>query len=218
MDPALSRRQLLRGRFFGRVARAATARVEEKLEAVRAATNAFSEPKAPAAKAERDARVVLPILRPPGAIDEASFLAACTTCDECAKACPYQAIVHAPARFKHAAGTPMINPTAAPCHTCADTPCITACEPRALRKEQPLKMGTAVIQNFNCLAHRNSFCTVCSEQCPVEGAMRVVNGRPVVDDAACTGCGVCHYACPAPQNAIIILPLRDRPAALQEVS
>ena len=152
MDPALSRRQLLRGRFFGRVARAATACVEEKLEAVQAATKVFSDPKAPVAKVKPDARVALPILRPPGAIDEASFLATCTTCDECAKACPYQAIVHAPSRVKHAAGTPMINPAASPCHVCPTTPCITACGPRALRKEQPLKMGTAVIQNFNCLA------------------------------------------------------------------
>ena len=218
MDPALSRRQLLRGRFFGRIVQAAATRVEEKLEAVQTATKAFSESTSPVAKGKQDPRVVLPILRPPGAIDEAGFLATCTKCDECAKACPYQAITHAPARFKHAAGTPMINPTTSPCHMCPDTPCITACEPRALRREQPPKMGTAVVQSFNCLAHRNSFCTVCSEQCPVEGAMAVINGKPIINDAVCTGCGVCHYACPAPQNAIIILPLRDRPTVATEAS
>jgi ferredoxin-type protein NapG len=220
MDPAVSRRQLLRGRFFGRIAQAASARVEEKLEAVQAATKAFTEakpaPQGPKQNGRQDARVVLPILRPPGAIDEASFLATCTKCDECVKACPYQAIIHAPSRFRQAEGTPMIHPTASPCHMCPDTPCITACEPGALRKERPLKMGTAVVQGFNCLAHRNSFCTVCSEQCPVEGAVKVVNGRPVIDEKTCTGCGVCHYACPAPQNAIIILPLRDRPAVSSE--
>jgi ferredoxin-type protein NapG len=101
---------------------------------------------------------------------------------------------------------------------CPDTPCITACKPRALRSEQPMKMGTAVIQGFNCLAHRSSFCTVCSEQCPVEGAISVVNGKPIINDQTCTGCGVCHYACPAPQNAIIILPLRDRPTVSSEAS
>jgi ferredoxin-type protein NapG len=203
-----SRRQFLRGRLFGGLARAAAARVEAPL-------HVFTPPPPPPAAETRKQRVTLPMLRPPGALDEASFLSTCTKCDDCARACPYQAITHAPARYKHAAGTPMIDPVAAPCHMCPDTPCVTACKPGALRNGRPLKMGTAVIQGFQCLAFQKSFCTVCSEQCPVDGAIGIDGGKPVINDAACTGCGVCQYACPAPQNAILVLPLRDRPIQVE---
>ena len=94
---------------------------------------------------------------------------------------------------------------------CDDRPCIAACRPRALRPDVPAKMGTAVISPLACLAHQGTTCSACVEQCPVGGAMRWENGRPVVDPAACTGCGVCQYACPAPRNAVMILPTKDRP-------
>ena len=34
----------------------------------------------------------------------------------------------------------------------------------------------------------------------------MVNGRPVINRETCTGCGVCQYVCPAPYNAVLILP------------
>jgi ferredoxin-type protein NapG len=150
------------------------------------------------------------VLRPPGAIDEESFLAACTRCSACVTACPHDAVTLAPPRLRGAAGTPTIDPLRAPCRMCPDTPCITACEPRALRPDQPLKMGTAVISPLTCLAHQNSPCSACVEHCPVPGALSLVDGRPAVNADACTGCGVCQYVCPAPQNAVLILPLKDR--------
>jgi Pyruvate/2-oxoacid:ferredoxin oxidoreductase delta subunit len=94
---------------------------------------------------------------------------------------------------------------------CSDLPCVAACEPLALRFDVPARMGTAVISPLDCLAHQNTTCSACVEQCPVEGAMSWENGRPVVNPAACTGCGVRQYACPAPRNAVMILPTRDRP-------
>jgi Na+-translocating ferredoxin:NAD+ oxidoreductase RNF subunit RnfB len=63
----------------------------------------------------------------------------------------------------------------------------------------------AIIQGRFCLAY-TSFCTVCSERCPVPGAMKVENGIPMVVAGACTGCGVCHEVCPAPRNAVLMLP------------
>ncbi len=89
---------------------------------------------------------------------------------------------------------------------CDGTPCIPACEPGVLTTDAPLKMGTAGIRVPNCLAHQGTFCTVCSERCPVEGALEVVDGKPVVHDEICTGCGVCQHVCPAPYNAVLILP------------
>ena len=34
---------------------------------------------------------------------------------------------------------------------------------------------------------------------------------PVIHGDRCTGCGVCHYVCPAPNKAIMIMPLPQRP-------
>src|SRR5581483_2845225 len=126
--------------------------------------------------------------------------------------CPHGAITLAPARLRVAAGTPVLTPADSPCRMCSDLPCVAACEPLALRFDVPVKMGTAAISPLECLAHQGTTCSACVEQCPVAGAMRWENGRPVVDPAACTGCGVCQYVCPAPRNAVMILPVASRPA------
>ncbi len=68
----------------------------------------------------------------------------------------------------------------------------------------------AVIQGRFCLAY-TSFCTVCAERCPVPDAMKVENGIPMVVTDTCTGCGVCHEVCPAPTNAVLVLPRRRSP-------
>lgn len=153
----------------------------------------------------------LPIHRPPGALPEAAFLAGCTRCGECIRVCPVGAITLAPARFRQAAGTPCIDPLVAACVMCADTPCITACEPRVLRQDRPLKMGVAYIETMACLAHTGSFCTVCSEHCPVPGAIELAAGKPRIRPDVCTGCGLCATVCPAPINAVVVMPLADRP-------
>jgi ferredoxin-type protein NapG len=127
-------------------------------------------------------------------------------------ACPVHAIVVAPPTFFAASGTPMVDAHMQACVMCEDTPCITACGPRVLRKDRSLKMGTAIIQQFNCLAHTGTFCTVCSERCPVPGAIELDGGKPRIVDEKCTGCGVCHEVCPAPATAVIVIPLHDRPA------
>jgi ferredoxin len=39
------------------------------------------------------------------------------------------------------------------------------------------------------------------------------HGMPMVNPELCTGCGVCHAVCPAPVNAIRLLPRRPRQAS-----
>ena len=68
----------------------------------------------------------------------------------------------------------------------------------------------AVIQGRYCLAY-TTFCSVCVERCPVEGAMTVTNGIPMVVPNVCTGCAVCHDVCPAPTNAVLMVPRRRTP-------
>lgn len=159
-------------------------------------------------------RRTIPVLRPPGAIDEPLFLDGCTRCDKCIQACPHDAIVHAPDRMREAAGTPIIDPDHQPCMMCEDFPCITACEPNVLTPLIPKMMGTAKVTQHLCLAHHGTTCTVCSERCVVDGAIEVTNGKPTVNESICTGCGVCRYVCPAPENAILLMPsfLRPSPA------
>ncbi len=155
-------------------------------------------------------RTSIPVLRPPGAIDEPSFLAECTRCDACLEACPHDAILHAPLRLREAAGTPMIDPMRQPCWMCDDRPCIGACEPGVLQHNRDDVMGTARITEETCLAYTGSFCTVCVEQCPVDGAITMTDGKPRIIEDKCTGCGVCQYVCPAPHNAILLMPALQR--------
>lgn len=204
--PGVSRRDLFRGLFGQRQPKPARL---QNTSAVRQ-PNADTLPVAP----NFGRGVPLPLLRPPGAIEETAFLAACTRCDACIPACPHEAIGRASPRLRGAAGTPVLNPAQSPCRMCDDRPCIAACQTGALRFDVPAKMGTAMISPLTCLAYQNTTCSACVEQCPVEGAMRMENGRPVVDPAACTGCGVCQYVCPAPQNAVLILPAKNRPLPL----
>jgi MauM/NapG family ferredoxin protein len=147
----------------------------------------------------------LPILRPPGAVSEADFLRRCTRCERCAQACPHGAIAPAPPVFGAAAATPWIDPSATPCRLCDDLPCIAACPTGALQPDGD-RMGTAWIQTLDCLNGLGSTCRVCREQCPVDGAIEFVGGMPRIHAELCVGCGVCHHACPAPSNAIAILP------------
>ncbi|MBT8483964.1 MAG: 4Fe-4S dicluster domain-containing protein [Phycisphaerales bacterium] len=148
--------------------------------------------------------------RPPGAVDEARFVAECTRCGDCIDACPVDAIRLADDRAGPAAGTPVIEPMVSACVMCDDLPCIASCEPGVLSPTAPVKMGTASIRAPYCLAHQGTFCTVCVERCPVDGALQLVDNRPVIDAETCTGCGVCQYVCPAPYNAVLILPRTDR--------
>jgi ferredoxin len=69
----------------------------------------------------------------------------------------------------------------------------------------------AIIQGRHCLAYQRSFCSTCSERCPVEGAIKVELGTPQVVPDVCTGCGICYDVCPAPTNAILMMPIKGKP-------
>lgn len=154
----------------------------------------------------------LPIFRPPGAVEETQFLAGCTRCNDCADACPHQAIVPASQRLGTAGGTPTINADTSACQMCQDFPCITACKVGVLSDCTSKVIGTAKITEHLCLAYHSMTCTVCSERCPSNDVIQVVDGKPLIDEETCTGCGVCRYVCPAPENAVLLMPLLTRPS------
>jgi ferredoxin-type protein NapG len=155
--------------------------------------------------------MAFPVLRPPGAVDEEAFLAGCTLCQACIEVCPHDAIRPAPLRFRRAAQTPMIDPIQQPCWMCDEVPCIGVCEPQVLRLDVPLKMGTARIDRVLCLPYQGRACSECIGACPVPNAIELIDEKPRIVEATCTGCGVCQFVCPAPDNAVLLVPLADRP-------
>lgn len=69
--------------------------------------------------------------------------------------------------------------------------------------------GVARVRADACLAHV-SFCSSCSERCPVPSAIVLDGlGRPRVDESLCNGCGVCLAVCPAPVLAFEIVPREE---------
>ncbi len=144
--------------------------------------------------------------RPPHAIPESEFVVGCTKCDACIQACPPHAIFRTPEIDGILAGLPIIDADSQPCIMCDDLPCVAACDPGVLRLDAPLAMGVAKIDSISCLAFQGTLCTVCVEGCPVENAITMEAGRPKIDADICTACGVCLYVCPAPGNAIHLMP------------
>ncbi|MFQ5605467.1 MAG: 4Fe-4S dicluster domain-containing protein [bacterium] len=159
----------------------------------------------------RARKMIIPVLRPPGAIDEISFLLKCTRCDKCIEACPHDAIVRADAKYGSGVDTPMLRPAEAPCYLCEDLPCVNACAEGVLLPVKEFKMGTAHLIYNKCFAYNGQvqMCDYCFDRCPLKNAAIVMeDDKPRVIVEKCTGCGICEYFCPAPGNAIKILPDR----------
>ncbi len=97
------------------------------------------------------------LLRPPGALDEDSFLAACIKCGQCLQVCPPQVIILAGIGHGFGIGTPYITPREGGCILCAGLPCVLACPTGALdhhiSEGKEAEMGLAVIsQPDTCLS------------------------------------------------------------------
>jgi len=101
-----------------------------------------------------------PRLRPPGALDENAFLAACIKCGQCVQVCPVQAIKLADLDEGISIGTPFIDARAQACDfSCDATQCILACPTGALShaidKKEQVKMGVARLARPDaCLARQ----------------------------------------------------------------
>jgi len=140
-------------------------------------------------------------LRPPGALPEMAFLAACTRCGECVKACPVDAIVKAPAAAALAAGTPYIDPLAQGCIACPDMPCAAACPTEALTVPadhwEGYRIGVLEFVPERCVTFKHVVCTACADACPQGEAALVIDSHnhPVLRIEGCVGCGSCLKAC-----------------------
>ncbi|MFQ5602427.1 MAG: MauM/NapG family ferredoxin-type protein [bacterium] len=160
--------------------------------------------------------------RPPGALPENAFLAACIRCAKCVQACPYNTLVLGSANDGHSSGTPFIEFREVPCYMCEDLPCISACPTdaldHALNDVHQSNIGTAVITDREaCLSLNGIRCEICYRVCPfIDKAITLQKHEqartkrhtvfePVVHKALCTGCGICENACPLDAPAITVV-------------
>ena len=156
------------------------------------------------------------LIRPPGSLPEAEFLARCVRCGECMKACPTNTLQ--PTWLK--AGleglfSPVMLPRLAACAVHCNV-CGKVCPTGAIRdvpliEKQHAKVGTAWIARQKCLAwEQDKKCLVCDEVCPYNAvSFQPVTGRrntvPFIIANRCTGCGWCETKCPvAGASAILV--------------
>ena len=161
----------------------------------------------------RSANAIKPLaIRPPGALPEKDFLAACTRCGICVRDCPYDILKLAKVGDKVPTGTPYFTARTGPCEMCEDIPCVPNCPTGALDHKltdiSKSRMGLAVVvDQETCIAFLGLRCEVCFNVCPVRGKAITLDykhnersGRhamfiPVVHSDDCTGCGLCEKAC-----------------------
>jgi MauM/NapG family ferredoxin protein len=150
-------------------------------------------------------------VRPPGALPEASFVAACTRCGDCVTACPVGAIFTLGSDAGLASGTPVLEPAVTACLMCEDMPCASACPTDALAVPEEgwreVRMAVAEIDSTRCIAYRDVSCGVCSRVCPAgeEAIVLDARGRPRLL-AGYTGCGLCVTACVTAPSSISVQP------------
>jgi|SRR5581483_3225509 len=140
------------------------------------------------------------LIRPPGALPEPAFLAACTRCGDCMTACPVGALIPVGGDHGLATGTPLLQPDVNACAMCADMPCARACPTGALEAPHDLwarvRLASIAIDESRCIAtSRGVECGVCARVCPAgPNALRMDATGPTLGPA-CTGCGTCISSC-----------------------
>lgn len=170
------------------------------------------------------------VIRPPGALPEADFLARCIKCAACMRVCPTNVLQ--PALLEpgfEGLWTPMLNNRIGYCeHHCVL--CGQVCPTGAIRIlsiaektgekpfPKPIKIGTAFIDRGRCLPWAmDTPCIVCEEMCPTSPKAIWYNTitittrnqtkqtlqRPLVEPQLCIGCGICEHKCPVADKAAI---------------
>ncbi len=150
------------------------------------------------------------VIRPPGAVDEDTFLETCHRCGNCITACPAGAIRQVQSSDSLRSGTPYIDPDLAPCVVCEECACMKACTSGALKlvRHWEFNMGLARLNPTYCLLTFQQHCEVCLQKCPVgSSAIRLNESKQVeVIEKGCVGCGVCQHHCPAVPKALLVSP------------
>ncbi len=155
-------------------------------------------------------------IRPPGVLDENSFLSTCIRCSQCMKICPTTALQPALTEAGLAGlWTPLVVPRVGYCDygcTACGQVCPSGAIPLlALAEKRITVIGKASIDKNRCLPWASGVpCIVCEEMCPTpqksirleQAEVTDANGlvtsvqRPSVLREVCIGCGICEHQCP----------------------
>lgn len=148
----------------------------------------------PGLAAARDSRLI----RPPGSLDEAGFLARCIRCGACMKACPNNALQPAWGEAElEGLWTPVVVPRIGYCEPSC-TLCGQVCPTGAIweitlaekawlpasaaQGAQPIRLGTAFYDRGRCLPWAMATeCIVCEEWCPTSPKAIYLRPAEVVD-------------------------------------
>ena len=168
-------------------------------------------------------------IRPPGALDEESFLARCITCGACSASCP-TGVIRADMGKSGVEGlfTPILDmrrgwcePSCIRCGEVCPTEAITVLDPdakQAIGGPAEVTIGTAFFDRGRCLPWAmETPCIVCEEMCPTSpkaiffedvvitnrDGREVPLQRPLIQPELCTGCGLCENRCPVGEEAAI---------------
>ena len=163
-----------------------------------------------------------PHLRPPGALDEDAFLAACIKCGQCVQVCPVQAIKLADLQEGVGNGVPYIVARDQACDfSCDATQCVLACPTGALshlidKKEQVI-MGVAKLAAPEaCLARQGKGYKGPARGAPFAGLLRYPEidrwtPKPVATHPYDLDlCDLCVRECPI-EGAIRLEPVSSDP-------
>ncbi|BDE97867.1 4Fe-4S dicluster domain-containing protein [Raoultibacter timonensis] len=145
------------------------------------------------------------VLRPPGAQSEHGFLARCMRCQKCVSVCHARVIQPLSiAESIKGASTPTLDFSRNYCDFCAEENggrprCSEVCPTKALLPQsgKATVNGIAVVNERSCIAWDWKGCTVCVDECPQDAIALDEQGRALVDDALCDGCGLCELICPS---------------------
>lgn len=163
------------------------------------------------------------LIRPPGALAETDFLAACVRCGECMKVCINNALQPL---FLEQGLASMFTPVLVPrlgycefnCTLCTQVCPTRALAPLTLEQKHGFVLGTAWFDKNRCIPYADKKpCIVCEEHCPVHDkaikfdtvTVRDDQGRsielkkPFVIQDLCIGCGICEHVCPVPGEAAV---------------
>lgn len=163
------------------------------------------------------------VIRPPGALAEPDFLAACVRCGECMKVCINNALQPL---FLEKGVEGMFTPTLVPrlgycefnCTLCTQVCPTHALENLGKEQKHAFVLGKAYFDQNRCLVYAlKKSCIVCEEHCPTHDkaikfnevktrdllGVPVVLKQPHVVEALCIGCGICEHICPVQGRAAI---------------
>jgi len=161
-------------------------------------------------------------MRPPGAVNEESFMERCIRCARCIAVCPYRCVHRAGADDGIQIGTPYIDAEERGCSLCMLCPpvCPTGALDNNLKDLSEVRMGIAVINEKTCLNHIYArdeareytdgsalYCNTCYNVCPLQDRAIILKDLviPIITDM-CTGCGICVECCPTAPRSVHILP------------